>query len=217
MITDMNFELLTNEEALEMILKGDEQSDLVMYYLIQRKYAGKLLHIYLKYARLLSDDFEDLTGNFFIYMRDGRKSESRRAYAGLERVRDSSKLGSYLCSAFLIAASVIAYAHQTSSPEGKLCLMYMMMRAIDRRSTPDSRTMAIALGTTGISLRAASFRIRRRMKKYRDKLRNGERLPLDKEHQLMRDRINDAFGKDLRDAIFYYYRIEYWKHTGHIL
>ena len=95
--------------------------------------------------------------------------------------------------------------------------MYMLMRVINRHSTPKSKDIAAMLDTSAVAVRGRECQIRRSMDKCRDRLLRGELLKLDEDHQIMKKRINKSFGKNLEETIYHYYRLEVWKMTGVIL
>ena len=69
-------EHLPMSECLQLILEDNEWSGVVLYYLLNKRLKSPLYAIYRKYAQLLVDQFDDLVGNFFIYLRDGGKEKN---------------------------------------------------------------------------------------------------------------------------------------------
>ena len=68
-------EHLLMSECLKLIIEDNEWSGVVLYYLLHKRLKSPLYAIYKKYAQLLVDQFDDLIGNFFIYLRDGGREK----------------------------------------------------------------------------------------------------------------------------------------------
>ena len=98
-------EHLPMSECLQLILKDNEWSGVVLYYLLNKRLKSPLYAIYRKYAQLLVDQFDDLVCNFFIYLRDGGKEKNGTPYAMLRTIKNSSSFKWWLMGTFKIYLS----------------------------------------------------------------------------------------------------------------
>ena len=92
-------ERLTFRQYLEIILEGSNNSDTAMYYLLNKRMKVPLSRIYESYSYHLTDTFEDLLSNFFLYLR-GESETGEGSYPSLRRLRDKSRFRMWLCITF---------------------------------------------------------------------------------------------------------------------
>ena len=95
-------EHLPMSECLKIILEDNEWSGVVLYYLLHKRLKSLLYAIYRKYAQLLVDQFDDLIGNFFIYLRDGGKEKNETPYAMLRTIKNDNSFKWWLLGTFKI-------------------------------------------------------------------------------------------------------------------
>lgn len=118
--------------------------------------------------------------------------------AGLEesQLTDERKL--------ILAANLIAYAHQTFSPCDRFLLLRSLLTLLNRGQALPNDEMAQALGMSAIAYRVSVHRMRKRLSKIRTALLGGEEPHLDDSHSQMAHTIEDNFER-LYPTLFAYY------------
>ena len=71
MQTKDSFKEVLIADLVGIILDGDERADEAMYYLLRHRLYPPLKRRYEIFQHLLSDDFDDVLDDFFLYLRDG--------------------------------------------------------------------------------------------------------------------------------------------------
>jgi len=80
-------------DFVEMILKGDDEA---MYYLLHDRLKRPLHERYEAYNNLLSDDYEDVIDDFFLYLREC----GRYPYEPLQRIKRKESFETWLLNTF---------------------------------------------------------------------------------------------------------------------
>ena len=78
---------------VEMILKGDDEA---MYYLLHDRLDHQLRNRYEVYNNYLSDDYEDIVDDFFLYLRES----GRYPYQPLQRIKKKEAFETWLLNTF---------------------------------------------------------------------------------------------------------------------
>ena len=78
---------------VEMILKGDDEA---MYYLLHDRLDHQLRNRYEVYNNSLSDDYEDIVDDFFLYLRES----GRYPYQPLQRIKKKEAFETWLLNTF---------------------------------------------------------------------------------------------------------------------
>lgn len=106
-----------------------------------------------------------------------------------------------------VAASLIAYAHQTFNPNYRFVLFRFLLSMLNRQQSLSNEAVAQALGMTCLSYRVTAHRAKCSLAKLRDRLLLGESLPLDDTHLQMAQHINDDFSNLYSTLSVYYDQI----------
>ena len=106
-----------------------------------------------------------------------------------------------------VAASLIAYAHQTFNPNYRFVLFRSLLSMLNRQHSLSNEAVAKALGMTCLSYRVTAHRAKCSLAKLRDRLLRGESLPLDDAHLQMARHINDDFSNLYPTLSVYYDQI----------
>ena len=80
-------------DFLDMILKGDDEA---MYYLLHDRLSHQLRNRYEAYIDHLYDDYEDVSDDFFLYLRE----RGRSPYRSLQRIKKKESFESWLLNTF---------------------------------------------------------------------------------------------------------------------
>ena len=83
-------------DFLDIILSNTELSDIAMYYLLQKRINHKLRMRYDVYENQLTDDFDDITGDFFIYLRDGNDKNNTLPYQSLRNIKKKESFEAWI-------------------------------------------------------------------------------------------------------------------------
>lgn len=106
-----------------------------------------------------------------------------------------------------VAASLIAYAHQTFNPNYRFILFRSLLSMLNRQQSLSNEAVAQALGMTCLSYRVTTHRAKCSLARLRDRLLRGESLPLDDTHLQMAQHINDDFSNLYPTLSVYYDQI----------
>lgn len=87
-------------DFLEIILSNTELSDIAMYYLLQKRINHKLRIRYDVYENQLTDKFEDIIGDFFLYLRDGTDISDNVPYQSLRSIKKKESFEAWIKSTF---------------------------------------------------------------------------------------------------------------------
>jgi hypothetical protein len=87
-------------DFLDIILSNTELSDIAMYYLLQKRINHKLRMRYDVYENQLTDDFDDITGDFFIYLRDGNDKNNTLPYQSLHNIKKKESFEAWIKNTF---------------------------------------------------------------------------------------------------------------------
>lgn len=103
-----------------------------------------------------------------------------------------------------LASQIIAYAHQVMAPRDSFIFLRSLLTLLNKQQALPNDAVAKALGMTDIAYRVTVHRIKGSLTKYRTRLLQGERLPLNEEHREMARCINDDFTH-LYPTLYHYY------------
>ena len=84
----------------DIILHDAQHSDEAVFYLLHHRLGRQLREIYETYHRLLFDTFEDITDDFFLYLREGKDGTNRLPYQSLQNIKSSNALETWLQNTF---------------------------------------------------------------------------------------------------------------------
>lgn len=87
-------------DFLDIILSNTELSDIAMYYLLQKRINHKLRMRYDVYENQLTDKFEDITGDFFLYLRDGNDMSNNVPYQSLRSIKKKESFEAWIKNTF---------------------------------------------------------------------------------------------------------------------
>ena len=167
-------------------------ADETIYCLLHQGLNRRLHRCFEMYQNRLTDGFEDVIDDFFLYLRDGKNGTDNEPFQSLRRIRNKEALGAWMVKTFRNYLSMQAAKNHhiineaDDSPsvltdEQKLNIASNLI-AYAHQTLPND-DMAQALGMTGLSYRVAVHRTKSNLAKYRDRLLCGECLPLDDAHQ----------------------------------
>ena len=83
-------------DFLDIILQQTDKSDEAMYYLLHKRLNHQFRKRYDVYQHQLLDDFEDLTEDFFLYLRES----GRYPYQSLQRIKKKNAFETWLLNTF---------------------------------------------------------------------------------------------------------------------
>ena len=91
---------IPTQDLLEIILSNTDLSDIAMYYLLQKRIKQKLRMRYDVYENQLTDNFEDITGEFFLYLRDGNDAVNKLPYQSLRNIKKKESFEAWIKNTF---------------------------------------------------------------------------------------------------------------------
>ena len=94
------FASFSNSQFTDIILHNAQQSDEAVFYLLHHRLDRQLREIYETYHRQLFDSFEDITDDFFLYLREGKDGTNRFPYQSLQNIKNSEALETWLQNTF---------------------------------------------------------------------------------------------------------------------
>ena len=94
------FASFSNSQFTDIILHNAQQSDEAVFYLLHHRLDRQLREIYETYHRQLFDSFEDITDDFFLYLREGKDGTNRLPYQSLQNIKSSNALETWLQNTF---------------------------------------------------------------------------------------------------------------------
>ena len=94
------FDGLGLADILSIILQNSKKSDLAMWYILNIRMKLKLSKRYEQFKSVVSLDYADILGEFFLYLRDGKNDRNIRRYESLHRIRDIRTFGRWMSSTF---------------------------------------------------------------------------------------------------------------------
>ena len=87
-------------EFVDLILQDARKSDEAVFYLLHHRIDRQLREIYETYHRQLLDSFEDVTDDFFLYLREGKVGTNRLPYQSLRRIKNKASFETWLLNTF---------------------------------------------------------------------------------------------------------------------
>lgn len=84
----------------DIILHDAQQSDEAVFYLLHHRLNRQLRITYETYHRQLFDSFEDITDDFFLYLREGKDGTNRLPYQSLQNIKNCNALEAWLQNTF---------------------------------------------------------------------------------------------------------------------
>ena len=94
------FASIPTPQFIDIILHNAQQSDEAVFYLLHHRLDRQLREIYETYRRQLFDDYEDITDDFFLYLREGKDGTNRLPYQSLNNIKNSDVLETWLQKTF---------------------------------------------------------------------------------------------------------------------
>ena len=91
---------ISNSQLTDIILHDAQQCDEAVYYILHYRIDRQLREIYKAYHRQLLDDFEDITDDFFLYLREGKDGTNRLPYQSLQNIKNCDALETWLQNTF---------------------------------------------------------------------------------------------------------------------
>ena len=95
-----SFTGISNSQFTDIILNNAQQSDEAVFYLLHHRLDRQLREIYESFHRQLFDSFEDITDDFFLYLREGKDGTNRLPYQSLQNIKNNNALESWLQNTF---------------------------------------------------------------------------------------------------------------------
>lgn len=124
--------------------------------------------------------------------------EEARAKAGEEHLAHTDE------NLMHFIATAIAYADQELPPRNRFIFYRMLLTIIDQKLSLPQELVAQAMGMNPVTYRVCVNRLKTRLSDDVTCLEAGQRLPLDGNHQLMRNRLFHGFDQ-LYDTLLPYY------------
>lgn len=124
--------------------------------------------------------------------------EEARAKAGEENLAQTDE------NLMHFIATAIAYADQELPPRNRFIFYRMLLSIIDQKLSLPQELVAQAMGMNPVTYRVCVNRLKTRLSDDVTCLEAGQRLPLDGNHQLMRNRLFHGFDQ-LYDTLLPYY------------
>ena len=124
--------------------------------------------------------------------------EEARAKAGEENLAHTDE------NLMHFIATAIAYADQELPPRNRFIFYRMLLSIIDQKLSLPQELVAQAMGMNPVTYRVCVNRLKTRLSDDVTCLEAGQRLPLDGNHQLMRNRLFRGFDQ-LYDTLLPYY------------
>ena len=81
---------------MDKIINTDE----TIYRLLHQKLNWRLRRCYEVYQNRLTDEFDDIVDDFFLYLRDGKNGTDSEPYQSLRRIRNMEALGAWMIKTF---------------------------------------------------------------------------------------------------------------------
>ena len=85
---------------VDIILDGGERGDEAMYYLLHQRLERQLRGRFEVFQSCLSDSFEDVVEDFFLYLREGKSGQNRVPYQSLRRIRKKDSFEAWMLNTF---------------------------------------------------------------------------------------------------------------------
>lgn len=131
-------------------------------------------------------------------MKRRKMLEEARAKAGEENLAHTDE------NLMHFIATAIAYADQELPPRNRFIFYRMLLSIIDQKLSLPQELVAQAMGMNPVTYRVCVNRLKTRLSDDVTCLEAGQRLPLDGNHQLMRNRLFRGFDQ-LYDTLLPYY------------
>lgn len=87
-------------DFVDIILLQEDKRDEAMYYLLHQRLEHQLRERYNVYRHNIYDDFDDITDDFFLYLREGKDGTNRLPYQSLQNIKNSDALETWLLKTF---------------------------------------------------------------------------------------------------------------------
>ena len=91
---------IPTSQFTDIILHDAQRSDEAVFYLLRHRLDRQLHEIYDTYHRQLFDSYEDLTDDFFLYLREGKDGTNRCPYQALQNIKNCEALETWLQNTF---------------------------------------------------------------------------------------------------------------------
>ena len=93
-------EEVSSADLVKTILQGGKPADEAMCDLLYRELDRRLRRLHEPYRHQLLDTYEDLVGDFFLYLREGKEGREQVPYASLRRISRQNALEGWLLHTF---------------------------------------------------------------------------------------------------------------------
>lgn len=91
---------ISNADFVGIILKGDKHADEAMYYLLRQRLKHQLIKRFEVVHNKLSDSYDDVIDDFFLYLRDGKDGTNKITYQSLMRIKNRETFSTWLINTF---------------------------------------------------------------------------------------------------------------------
>ncbi len=93
-------ETIKYPDIVDIILSQGDQGDEAMYYLLHQRLNHQLRERYDSFQQQLSDAFEDIIEDFFLYLREGHDDQNHLPYQSLRRIQNKEAFETWLLNTF---------------------------------------------------------------------------------------------------------------------
>ena len=191
----LNHQLRNRYEAYSNNLYDDYEDVIDDFFLYLRE-RGRAPYQPLQRIKK-KESFESwLLNTFRNYLSNRAEAEGQTVYT---QIKDSDSVLTIESSdltderKLAIVSQLIAYAHQVFYPRGRFIFLRSMLTMLNKQRAVPNKEMAEALDMSYLAYRVTLHHMRQNVKRFRERLLNGETLRLDEEHQQMADNINHDF------------------------
>lgn len=229
-----NYSDISSVQLLDIILQDREQSDEAMYHILTDRLSEKLRLKYREHNSTLSDNFEDVIDDFFLYLREDK---AERPYQALRTIRNKDTFEAWIVSTFRnfltakaakthqfrttvgqsvtndsndkeslfrCAAYLIAYSHQELPPRSQFILLRTLLTLLDKSNALSDSEMAQAMGMTHTLYRVTSHRTMKNVKMWKERIESEGKPDLDQYHETMAEEIYNDFDSLYPTLVRYY-------------
>ena len=99
-MTSTHFAEIPIPDFVDIILAGGERGDEAMFYLLHHRMERQLKLRFEKFQHKLTDGFDDVLEDFFLYLRDGGRDSCEVSYPSLRRIRNKEAFEAWMLNTF---------------------------------------------------------------------------------------------------------------------
>ena len=147
-----------------------------------------------------------IVGTYRNFLLNKAKDELKRREM-MEHVSAGARMEEPLCDHETLAhciATAIAYNDQELPPRNRFIFYRMLLTILDQKLALPQEVVALAMRMNPVTYRVCVNRLRKRLSEEVSNMQKGVGLPLDNNHQLMRNRLFQEFDR-LYEALMPYY------------